>query len=251
MTRIAIQLYTLRELSDSLPALLRRIGDTAFEGVEFAHRYADADPNSVAAALDDAGLDVVAAHVGLDAMVDDAERLREDYAPVGCRRFVLPHVPPERLATRPAIDALAERLNAAAAAVEAAGGRVAYHNQAHDFQAVGDQFALDRLLDRTDQSVGLELDVGGAVTAGVDPLDVIDRYSERIAMIHCKDVSVERPAPDSSQTCVPIGTGDVDLDGIVRAAKTADVEWLVYENDEPEVPMEALQRGARVLADRR
>jgi sugar phosphate isomerase/epimerase len=251
MTRPAIQLYTLRELSDSLPALLRRVGDTEFEGVEFAHRYADADPSRVAAALDEAGLKAVAAHVGLDAMVDDAERLREDYAPVGCRRFVLPHVPPERLASRPAIDALAERLNAAAAAVEAAGGRVAYHNQAHDFQVVEGQSALDRLLARTDRAVGLELDVGGVVTAGVDPLDIIDRHGERITMIHCKDVSVERPAPDSPQTCVPIGTGDVDLGGVARAAKTADVEWLVYENDEPEMPTEALQRGARVLTDLR
>jgi sugar phosphate isomerase/epimerase len=232
----------------SLPAVLQQVGESSFEGVEFAHRYADADTPRVAATLVSSGLDVVAAHVGLEAMMTEAQRLFDDYAPVCCRHFVLPHVPSERLATRSEIELLAEQLTAAADAVEATGNTVAYHNQAHDFVTVDGQHALDRLLERTPSSIGLELDVGGAVTAGVDPVDVIERHGDRITMLHLKDVAVSEPAPNQPQRCVPIGTGDVDFDAVARAARAANVEWLIYENDDPEDPEEALQRGAKVLS---
>lgn len=248
MTRIGVQLYSLRETPGTLPELLAAVGNTAFEGVEFAHRYADADTTSVADALDNAGLDVAGAHVGLDAMRERPARLIADYDPVGCSRFVLPHVPPGRVGSADAIDALAAELYAAAASVESVGGTVGYHNQAHDFVPVDGQCAFDALVEQTDAAVSFELDVGGAVTAGVDPVALVERYGDRIDMIHLKDVSVSHPSTDTSQRCVPIGTGDVDLSGVVSASKTAGVEWLLYENDDPEDPEQALDRGARTLA---
>lgn len=43
MARTAVQLYTLRDLDESLPAILDRIGETSLDGVEFAHRFSDSD----------------------------------------------------------------------------------------------------------------------------------------------------------------------------------------------------------------
>lgn len=249
MTRLGIQLYSVREMDASLPEIVAAVGETAFDGVELAYRYPESAPDEVAAALDAAGLEVLGAHVGLDAMESDPAELVADYEPVGCTRFALPHVPAEEFRTADSVSALANRLNDVSAALAAAGGSFCYHNQAHDFLAVGERRAFDRLVAETDDRVGFELDVGGAVAAGIDPVELLDSYGDRIPLVHAKDVVAPDPDPTSTQRGVPIGTGDVDFAAVAAAAERAGVEWLVYENDEPENPAEALERGAETLAD--
>ncbi|WP_128476279.1 hypothetical protein [Halorussus pelagicus] len=71
--RPVIQLYTLRDLDDSVPDLIRRVGETRFEGVEFAG-LGESDPGEIRDALDDAGLDAAAAHVGIEDLEADPEQ---------------------------------------------------------------------------------------------------------------------------------------------------------------------------------
>jgi len=248
MTNIGVQLYSLREMPGTVPELLERIGETDFEGVEFAHRYADSSPAEVGAALKRAGLTALGAHVGFDAMESDPDALVGQYEAVDCTRFVLPHVPATEFETTERVSDLVGRLNAVATTLDGVGASFRYHNQAHDFRTVDGRRAFDRLLDETNDAVGFELDVGGAVTAGVDPVSLIETHGDRIPLVHVKDVRVTDPSPSAAQQCVPIGTGDVDLEAVAEAAIDAGVEWLVYENDDPDDPPEALERGAQTLA---
>jgi len=247
MTRIGVQLYSLREMSGTVPELLERVGETAFEGVEFAHRYGDSSSTAIAAALKRSDLTALGAHVGFGPMESEPEKLLTEYEPVDCSRFVLPHVPRTEFETADSVTDLISRLNEVGTALDSVGASFQYHNQAHDFLAVEGRRAFDRLIEETNEEVTFELDVGGAVTAGVDPVTLIETYGDRIPLVHVKDVSVPEPSPAATQQCVPIGTGDVDLETVATAAMEAGVEWLVYENDDPEDPVQALERGERTL----
>jgi len=236
--RSAIQLYTLRALDESVPELLARVGETAFDGVEFAG-LGDADPREVRRALDDAGLDAAAAHVGVEALENDFEATVEAYRRLDCDRLVVPYLDETHFASRDRATETAQLLAGLDARLGERGSALAYHNHDHEFVSVGDTTAYDLLVDETD--LELELDAGWATAAGRDPTDLLARLRDRAPLVHLKDVAGDRP--------VELGDGDLDAAGCVRAAREAGSEWLVYEHDDPDDPEASLARGADAVTN--
>ncbi|MFC5969856.1 sugar phosphate isomerase/epimerase family protein [Halomarina salina] len=142
----ALQLYSLRDIDEPLPDVIRRVGDAGFDGVEFAYRLPDADPDDVVAALAHADLEPVGAHVGLRDIEDDPAACAARYARVGVQRLVIPHLPPAHFRTPARVDALADRLDELGRELAEHGSSLAYHNQVHDFVPVDRASRLQRLL---------------------------------------------------------------------------------------------------------
>ncbi|WP_254547465.1 sugar phosphate isomerase/epimerase family protein [Halomarina pelagica] len=145
MTRPAIQLYTVRDIDESLPELIRRVAAVGFEGVEFATRVAEADPEAVRDALAETGVEPVGAHVDLRAIEADFDGVAERYRTLGVSRLAIPHLPPTHYRTPGRVDELAARLNAVGSALANRGLSLVYHNQVHDFLPVERPSFLDRL----------------------------------------------------------------------------------------------------------
>jgi hypothetical protein len=68
-------------------------------------------------------------------------------------------------------------------------------------------------------------------------------------LVHIKDVLAPDPSPTAAQVSAPLGTGHLPLSGVVDSAVRNDVEWLVFENDDPENARTALSRGGRILEE--
>ena len=251
MIDIAVQLYTLRSIDAPLPELLDRAGEAGYDGVEFAYRVRESPTEAVLAALDRNGLDAASAHVPIEALEDTPAEALEDefdetvdlYGRLGVDTFVVPWLDPKHFESAAAVDATAERLDDLAAALDAERVRLAYHNHDQEFATVDGDPAIERLIDRTDDRVGFEIDAGWALAGGTDPAGLIDRHAGRITHVHASDVDV-----DSGES-VALGEGDVDLDAVVASARNADAEWLVYEHDEPADPLASIERGADLLRD--
>ena len=242
MVRSAIQLYTLRDIDEPLADVLGRIGGTEFEGVEFAHRFGDEDPDAIGRALADHDLAVAAAHVGIEALETDLDATLDAYDAVGCETLVVPWLDPAHFESIDAIAATASRLNDLADTVTDRGFSVCYHNHDHELVAAGERTALCELIERTDDAVGFEVDTGWVAAGGADPAAVIEQYAPRIPLVHLTDVDL------ATGTSAEVGEGDVDIDGCVAAARTADVEWLVYERDDPTDPVSSLVHGSASLS---
>ena len=236
--RPAIQLYTLRELDESVPELLERVGDTAFEGVEFAG-LGESDPGEIADALDDAGLDAAAAHVGIEELEDDLEGVVETYRRLDCETLVVPYLDEANFATETDVADTGRRLAELAARADERGATLAYHNHDHEFAELDETSAFELLADETD--LQFELDLGWAAAAGHDPADLLSALSGRVPLVHLKDTA-------DSQS-VELGEGVLDLDACVEASREAGAEWLVYEHDSPDDPAASLEHGAETLAD--
>lgn len=218
MVKTGLQLYSVHDVDDSTATVLDRVAETDLDGVEF---FELDDPDAVAAALDRTGLDVAGAHVGLESLEDDFEATVETWASVGVTEFVVPWADPEHFESRSAVESLADRLNEVADRLAEHGHRLHYHNHDQEFAEIGGRPAFEVLAEAA-PSVGLEIDLGWVGVGGADPLSYVDRYADRVSLLHVKDY-------DAAGGSAKVGEGDLDLDGVAAKAREQDVEWLIYE----------------------
>lgn len=243
--RTAINLFTVREIDEPLSRVLERVADAGFDGVEFIHRLPESNTDDVVATLEETGLEAPAAHVApftdLDGAPDAFDAAAADYEAVGCDYLAF-SIGDGYATTDAEIREAATKLDALAERVEARGFELLYHNHHWEFESLDGASRYDRLLEATDDRVGVELDVGWAAAGGADPVALIDRLGERLRVLHAKDADV-----DAAES-VEVGDGDVDLEACVRAAAEAGVEWVVYEHDEPTDPRASISTGASFLS---
>ena len=242
MPRTAIQLQTLDGLDRPLPETIERIGETALNGVEFAG-LGGATPAAVAAALDDAGLEVVGAHVDPARIEADYDDVIESYREIGCTRLIFPGRDPETFRTAGSVQRLAERLSGLASRLADDGFDLCYHNDRYEFGTPESHSAFETFVDSLD-GVGLEIDTGLAAYGGADPVSLLRRHRDRTPLVHLTD-SVEG-SPGTAQ--VELGAGTVDVEGCVDACLASDVEWLVYEHGRTNDPPASLHHGETRMA---
>jgi myo-inosose-2 dehydratase len=134
------------------------------------------------------------------------------------------------------------RLTELADRLSACGIGLVYHH--HMGTVIENEAEIDRLMALTGNKVGLLLDTGHAVYAGVDPAALIRRHGDRIKHVHCKDVRREVlarvRAHDTSFLdavlegvfTVP-GDGCIDFSGVLGELAVVDYNgWLVVEAEQ-------------------
>ncbi len=88
-----------------------------------------------------------------------------------------------------------------------------------------DDYAV--LLEGLEPSIGYTPDVGHIVAGGMDPLDVLRTYRERVDHIHLKDI-------DEAGHWAVTGTGTIDFPRIVTYLRDTDFSgWIVLEDESP------------------
>ncbi|MBX0323994.1 sugar phosphate isomerase/epimerase [Halomicroarcula sp. F13] len=228
----AVQLWTLRDLDASTPALLDRVAAAGYDGVEFAGIE---DPPETARAMDDAGLVAAGAHVDADELRADPAGVAAELTTLAVPYVVVPYLDPDHFADAATVAETAAMLDDLAAQFDRP---LLYHNHDHEFVPVGTETAFDRLAAET--AVGFELDVGWAAAAGRDPAALLSDLAGRVPVVHVKDVTAAGEPTE-------LGEGVVDLPGVVEAARDAGTEWLVFEHDDPADPMASMENGIAVV----
>ena len=247
----AVQLYTIRALDQPLPDVLELVATTGVDGVEFAG-LEETPPEAVARTLEETGLEPAAAHVPMDDLEEAPAIVADTYRTLECSRLVVPWLDPEAFESRQAVEQTATRLATLGDVLAGEDIELSYHNHdqefvplesstANDHETENDhETAFDLLATELEStSVTFELDVGWATAAGRDPVRLLERYGDRIDVVHLKDVDGNGPCG--------LGAGDVPLERCVDAARAVDVDWLIYEHDDPSDPIVALERDTRAM----
>ncbi len=95
-----------------------------------------------------------------------------------------------------------------------------------ELHPVGDTTGLHILLHECDPSdVAFEIDVYWAAYAVVDPVQLIGEFAGRAPLVHLKDMV------PGSRTFAEVGSGTLDIPAILNAARNADAQWFVVEQD--------------------
>ena len=223
---ISVQLYSLRaEAESDFAGVLRRLGQIGYTGVELAGLH-DLTAGEVSRICQDSGLVVSSAHVG--SSPDTLTASFDDIQEVGCDTAFVAFLPPSEFVDLDAVKKSAEVINATNAAARSRGISLGYHNHWWEFETIIDgRTAYDHLYERLDNDVIAELDIYWATVGGADPVAVMDSMGGRVKYLHVKD----GPADDPASDLVAVGTGAVDITGIVTSAPAAAVGWHVVELD--------------------
>lgn len=242
----AIQLYSLRALERPITETLEHVGETRLDGVEFAG-VGDEPPKRIRETLDRLDIDAAGAHVPVEAVESNLPAEASNCQVLGSDSLVIPILDESQFADAAAVANTAETLSDLAASLAAYDLGLCYHNHELEFADVDNRFAFEQLVEMTDD-VEFELDVGWAYAAGADPVDLLDRYADRITRVHLKDVAVDADA-DRGGRPVDLGAGDVPLRECAVAARNAGVDWAVFEHDDPDDPLAFLEQADEWAGD--
>lgn len=237
---LAVQLYSLRDLTaKDFASTVRQVAATGYTGVELAGYGNLKSAEDVKRALDDAGLRIVAAHVGLDALETDLHGLLDEQHALNNATVVCPWMPEDRRRDAAGWKRAAQALNQIGGACRERGFEFCYHHHSFEFERFDGRTGMDILLDYTESSlVKIELDTYWLKHGGEDPVAFIDRVGRRAPLVHLKDMS---SGPERG--FAPVGEGTLDFAAILDAMQRAGARWGIVEQDDcfDTPPLEAIR----------
>ncbi len=120
----------------------------------------------------------------------------------------------------------ADNLNKIAGIVHDNGQKFAWHNHHKEFHPLTDgTLPFDIIMENTNKDlVHLELDIFWVKHAGHDPLKVMEKYGERITILHLKDM---RPGREMKNTAP--GKGIIEFGPILAMKEQTAAEYLIVE----------------------
>ena len=257
--KISIQLWTFAEYIgfgtdaatiERTRTVFQRLSDMGYRNVE-PFTLSGLSAEDYRALLDEYGLKASARHVNVgtpESPVDFDQILAENKT-LGIKFFGSGSTPifPPIYTTEAQWVAYAEYLNELGARARQAGQTLMVHNHDIEFEvSFGDQTVYDILMANTDpKNVVFQLDLYWATNGGGigNPLEVIERYGNRIKLFHVKDMA----AGTFRGRIEIVGEGIIDFPAIFAAAG-GSTKYYVVEHDprfgDPTFdPFEAAEKG--------
>ena len=248
---IAVQLYSLRHVSDSFEDIAAAAAEAGYEGVELIF-LPDHTGQEAKAVLDQHGLQAVSAHVPYRALAEDFAGTVEFHRAVGNDCLILPMPDPEvrQAANADAWRAFGQTLNELGRRCRAEGMRLGYHNHAFEMEEFDGARAIDWVLANADEAnLFWEPDLAWITDGGARPLELIQKYAGRCPHIHAKDLA---PAGENEDQMglADVGYGTLDWDALIPACRAAGATCYVVEHDLPKEPVASIRRSREFLESR-
>jgi sugar phosphate isomerase/epimerase len=149
----------------------------------------------------------------------------------------------------------AEQFNRHGATLKKIGLQLGYHNHAIDLKRFGSESAMDILIQNTDLSlVVFEMDCGHVIHAGADPVGYLQKYPQRIQLLHLKDLKPGYSVSSSIDTeekdvNAELGKGVIDWPHLFQVAKRGSIKHYFVEHEGPmdHPPLESIANSLLYL----
>ena len=130
--------------------------------------------------------------------------------------------------------------NAAGKILKENGLTFCYHPHGYEFQPYENGTLLDYIISNTNPDyVSFEMDVLWIQFGGGDPVSLLKKYGNRWKLMHLKDlrkgVKKDLTGNTSQENDVPLGTGEIDIPGILKQAKKAGIKYYFIEDESSHV----------------
>jgi sugar phosphate isomerase/epimerase len=230
---LGLQLYSLRGmLAKDVPGTLKQVKAWGFDEVETFEPFGAA----IAPQLKEAGLKARAMHIGFDRFEKDMAGVLRDADAVGATTVLNPSLPHKAFpATREEVLRAASSFREWSKACRVAGKRFGYHLHGHEFGPAPEGTLFDVLAQESGPDVGFEFDVYWIAYGGGDPVALMKKHAGRVWFTHLKDMpkglAPGVPAALRAESKVVLGTGGLDIKGIVAAGTAAGVEMHIIEDE--------------------
>jgi sugar phosphate isomerase/epimerase len=254
---IALQLYSLREQMKTdvhgTHALLPKWGIQYVEGGGTYGLSMDAYKRL----LEQHDLRMIGVGADFNQLKDKPQAIIDNARAFGARYatcYWIPH-PQGKFSIRETKEAI-EVFNRAGKLLKEAGITLCYHPHGYEFTPHGQGVLFDELIDNA-KHYAFNLDVFWVQMGGGDPLAIMKSYPDKFPLLHLKDRAHGTPGSTDGrgdvETNVVLGTGDIDIRGLIKQAQKSGTEYLVIE-DESSRSVEQIPLSAafirKVMAER-
>jgi sugar phosphate isomerase/epimerase len=239
--------YTYRkQFEKDVPGTLDVIKALGIRDMEFSNLFGKTAAE-IRQALDARGMVCSSFGVSYDDLIKKTDEVAKNAKTLGAK-FVrvawIPHQPPFTLEI--ARKTAAEFNRVGKQLREQHGLTFCYHNHGYEFVKHGDGTLFDVLMAETNpKDVSYELDILWAFFPGADPARLLEKYGSRFALLHLKDLRRGVKGDFSGKTAVEndvaLGTGQLDLPAILKAAKKAGVKHYYIEDESPSIATQVPQ----------
>jgi sugar phosphate isomerase/epimerase len=199
---------------------------------------------------DERGISIPSTGVGYDQLVKDPLDVATKAKALGAKYVMCAWIGHTKgnFSLENAKKAVAD-FNAAGKVLHENGVTFCYHVHGYEFQPYEKGTLLDYIIANTNPDyVSFEMDVLWTQFGGGDPVGLLKKYGKRWKLMHLKDLRKGVPKDltggTSEENDVPLGTGEIDIAGILRQAKKVGIEHYFIEDESSHVNTQVPQSVA-------
>lgn len=234
---IGIQAYSFRNyFPKDVTGTLDRIqamGITEIEGG--SGRIDPADYKKMCA---ERGISIPSTGASFKELAENPMKVVETAKALGAKYVMCAWIPHENRGNFSKADAdrAVEVFNKAGKILKENGLTFCYHPHGYEFQPYQAGTLLDYMMEQTNPAdVSFEMDIFWVQFGGGDPVALLKKYGNRWKLMHLKDMKkgIEKDLTGGTDVeyNVPLGTGQLDMVGILKAAKEVGIAHYFIEDE--------------------
>ena len=235
-----VQLYMLRDRlkPEQLPGTLRLIHDIGYASVETYPLVYDRPAKALRALIADAGLKAESGHFDYATLEEHVDYAAE----LGLKYMICPWIPVPLQDSLDGFHQAVAHFNKVSDKATKAGLKFGFHPHNYEYKKYEGGRGFEILMKEMDPAIKLELDVYWAIEGGENPLELMRRNRDRLALIHIKD---RKPTNDVSfhpdehgPHYTEAGSGTIDWKAILGEAYRIGVRQFFVDQDKWDLPVE-------------
>ncbi|TQO35696.1 sugar phosphate isomerase/epimerase [Arenibacter algicola] len=247
---VGLQLYSLRnQFKEDIPSTLKLINDWGITVLEGGDSYGMPE-EEFKGLLAKNNLKVVSVGAGFNDLANAPEEVVKKAKSYGATYVMCAWIPHDGnnfdiSDTQKAVEVF----NRAGKILRDNGIKLAYHAHGFEFRPYKDGTLFDYMAQNA-KYFDFEMDVYWVHHGGEDPLKLLKRYPSKFILLHLKDMEKGTKKDNTGhadvETNVVLGTGEVDIAGVVAEAKKLGIKYMFIE-DECSRVVEQVPKSLRYL----
>ena len=248
---VGLQLYSLRnQFKTDVEGTLKLVNEWGITKIEGGGSYG-LPMDQYKKLLKANDLEMVSVGAGYEDLQNDIEKVVENAKTFGAKYVMCAWIPHEGNTFDIAKTKEATAIfNKAGKRLKEEGITLAYHAHGYEFRPYESGTLFDYMAENA-TDFAFEMDVYWVHHGGADPLAIMNRYPDKIVLLHLKDMEHGVKGNDTGhedvETNVVLGTGQVDIAGVVKRAKQLGVVEYMFIEDECSRVVEQVPQSLKFL----
>jgi len=230
--------FTLRDsFGKDVPGTLDKINAMGITDLELSNLFGKTAAE-MRALLNQRGIKCSSYGIDYKLMNEQPDSVLQRAKTLGAQYVRVAWVPHQGKATPELIHQTAADFNKFGKLAKEQGLSFCYHNHGYEFQPYEGGTLFDLLATETNPDyVSFEMDIAWTYLPGQNPVALLNKYPKRFRLMHLKDVRKGVAGNDegklAAENSVVLGTGQLDMSAILKAAQKTSVDHLYIEDESP------------------
>ena len=245
-----MQTYTFRDsMKKDVAATLDSIKSLGITVLESSTNPNGLTPEAFRKLLDERGMTSPSVGAGYEELVKDPAEVARKAKIIGASYVMTAWIPHKKEFTLADAQKAVADFNRAGKVLKENGITFCYHTHGYEFIPYQNGTLFDYMVKNTNpEYVSFEMDILWVFHGGGDPEKLLLKYPNRWKLMHLKDlrkgVKGDHTGGTSTDNDVALGTGQLNLPAILKAAKKVGVKYYFIEDESPKFRQQVPQTMA-------